>query len=480
MSEVLTKALPEKDTSEQSPEKPFGYRYVWLVLVICAIALGVAGWFGGALTFSGANFFFSLIEKQELHQPFGRYSTAPFQWPALLASSWTSDLAVLRGLFGLGYSLAPIGALLASWLVVRRRSPRLIIWPVVGISVVCFPGLLGLMLESPIVAEWAWPLILLTLLALDDLPTISAGVVVTVFVFFLSANSLALFLAVAVIAFLRAYREPASRTRLCGWGAFMVVAAPLEYFVRHSDFAAAPHKITAALLVKEFRDGYFPLPFAAYTLALIGCALLLYLRWSRNEPPPHLRFAPAALLGCSGIVLVVYAATSSAWWEASIAKDIILPLGVPFFALCVMDHLWAHRAVGPIPAGGREEYLIRAPAIFALAALLALGLSLWSVSWSGLMSAESGKLAAATTYCVPPSQVREVDNALDGRYTDELALDLETRTPAHVVLSGSGCRLLEQKGELVLFEFQLRARNGWFHFRSAGAGDHSKKHKHEK
>src|ERR1700722_1844478 len=377
---MLVTATTAADKSPGSPapisDEKSSYRHVWIFLVLSAVALAIAGWVGGAVTFSGANFFFSLIERQALHQPFGRYSTAPFQAPALFASSVTSSLAVLRHLFGLGYAVAPFGALLASWLVVRRRAPRLVIWPVIGITVVGFPGLLCLILESPIVAEWAWPLVLLALVGIDDDWTFAAGGVIAVFLFFCSANSLGVFLVVAAIALVRAAREPALRSRLLAFGVAMAIAAPVEYVVRNKDFTAGPHKVSAGLIWKEFRVGYFPLPFVAYVLAGCACALILYLRFSSKPASRVVGYLPAALMLLAGGCLVGYASVGAEWLGANTSKDLILLLELPLFAVGALDHLVAPKRQ-PQDSASREPEIRMAVVLVAGVALLAC-LASWS------------------------------------------------------------------------------------------------------
>jgi hypothetical protein len=441
------------------------YRYVWIFLVCSGLALGIAGWIGGALSFSGAEFFFALIEHQALHQPFGRYSTAPFQLPALIASSATSSVVVLRHLFGLGYAVAPFGALLVSWLVVRKRAPQLIVWPVIGITVVCLPGLLCLIQESPIVAEWAWPLLLLTLVALDNRWTLLAAVVLAVFVFFCSANSLGVFVVVAAAALVRAALQPATRRRLVPWGVAMLVAAPLEYGLRNSDFTAPAHKVSLSVVSQEFRVGYFPLPFIAYILAGCACAVILYLRFSSRHVPRIFGYLPTALVVGSGVCLVVYCSTAAGWHDASGPKDILLLLVLPLYVVAGFDQLFRSKKAANSDDSGAVQSDVRVPVVLVAGVTLLLCLGLWSASWSSLMNDASQKLSAATTYCVPVHAIQKPNTALASAYVSELAIDLQTRTPAHVLLDSAGCRVLHDKGVLEIFEFKSHVARGWFHFK---------------
>jgi len=453
-----------KETSPVTSPERFAYRHVWIFLDCSAVALAVAGWIGGALTFSGSNFFFALIERQNLHQPFGRYSTAPFQFPALVASSLTSNVAFLWHLFGLSYAVAPFGALLASWLIVRRRAPHLMVWPAIGITIICLPGLMGLNLESPIVGEWAWPLLLLTLVALDDRRTVGAAVVVSAFIFFCSANSLGVFVLVAVAALARAWMQPVARRRLVAWAVAMLVAAPLEYVVRHSDFSSPAHKVSADLIGHEFKVGYFPLPFIAYVLAGFACAVILYLRISPRQVPRFAGYVPAALVGLAGLCLVVYSSTDSAWRSASEPKDILLLLEIPLFAVACFDHLFSSSKSESRSQGPAVQSSVRVPVLLVAGVSLLACLGLWSASWSSLMNETSQKLSASTSYCISVRTLEEPNNALASAYTQELALVLQGRTPAHVPLGSSACRILRDDGILNVYEVKFPAVRGWFHF----------------
>jgi hypothetical protein len=466
MAAVTTTVTEQSgDTRLGAMQVRSSYRHVWIFLACSALALGIAGWIGGALSFSGSAFFFALIEHQALHQPFGRYSTAPFQLPALVASSVTNSLVVLRHLFGLGYAVAPFGALLVSWLVVRKRAPQLIVWPVIGITVVCLPGLLCLIQESPIVAEWAWPLLLLTLVALDNRWTVLVAVALAVFVFFCSANSLGVFLVVAAAALVRAAVQPAMRSRLLIWGVAMLVAAPLEYGLRNSDFTAPAHKVSLSVVSQEFRVGYFPLPFVAYVLAGCACAVILYLRFSSRRTPRIVGYLPAALVAGSGVCLVIYCSTAGGWHDASGPKDILLLLAVPLYAVAGFDQLF--RSTKAVRSGdpGAIQSDVRVPVVLVAGVTLLLCLGLWSASWSSLMNDASRKLSAAATYCVPVDTIHEPNTALASGYDPQLALDLQTRTPAHVLINSAGCRVLREKGVLQIFEFKSEVAKGWFHFR---------------
>jgi hypothetical protein len=454
---------------DQPARRP--YKYVWLFLLLSGIALAVSGWIGEALTFTGAKFFLYIVEDHALYQPFGRYSTAPFQWPTIFASSFTSDVAVLRHLFGLGYAVAPFLALLVSWVIVRRRAPGLMVWPAIGIIFVCFPGLLSTSLESPIVAEWAWPLILLTLVALDGGWTLLAAVVISAFLFFCSANSLGVFVVVAGIAIIRAFREQTLKTTLMVWAGIMIVAAVLERLVRHRDFTApiAGHKISLGLIESELSKGEFGPLLAAYLLALCACAVMLYLRFSTGPRNRLTEFIPAGLIALAGVCLVLYSASQRSWLSASNPKDIVILLELPLFAAAVVDHLLVWKSKGR-KSREPDEAAARNPILLVSGIVILLSLIIWSISWSSLMTYVTQRTRTAGSFCIPDSLVSKRHTALDSPYLPELVIDLQTRTPAHIAIDAAGCKLLHERGILRFpAGSTFRVEKGWFHFQTVAS-----------
>jgi hypothetical protein len=437
-------------------------------LVLAAIALVVMGLFGQALPFDGAEYFLHVVDLHHFTNYFQRYSGSPFEVPTLFLSGHTSNLALLRSIFGLSYAVAPFGALLASWLVVRRRNPGLMVWPVLGIGIVGLPGLLFPISESVIVAEWAWPLLLLTLVSLDGLSFI-AGIVFSAFLFFLAANSLVVFVAVAVVAVIRAVLQPTMRSRLIVWTALMLLAAIVRDVAFHQDFAA--HPTSLSLLGSEFQKGEFGLPFVAYLLAGAAGVLLLVVRQGRLDLTGWMEQLPTILIVLAGICVAVYASQGALWYRANLDRDVMVLLELPFLALAVIDQLM------PAPAQAREaergrgrELGIRGPMILVTGVALVISLGLWSASWSGQISLLRRQLAAATTYCVSPASVAAVlpsavesnANGEPNPFREELAIEYQTRTPAHIVISATDCRLLTSEKQLVLFDFNASTVGTWF------------------
>jgi len=456
--------IPEVQSA--SEPRHGAYHHMWVFFVLSALGLALAGWFGEALTFSGSNYFLHVVDLQALWHPLQRYASAPLQLPTLLASGVTSNVAVLRKLWGLSYMFAPFSALVVSWLVVRRRAPRLMVWPAIAVSIVCFPTLLSPISESAIVTEWAWPLVMLTLVGLDGPWSIAAAVLVSAFLMFMAANALFVFILVAAIAVGRAFSQPAVKRRLIVWAIAMVVAAWLRYFALNEDFAARAHKISLDIVARDIRASYLGWPLAAYLLAVAACACLLYLRIGKARGGRLLTFLPACLLLLAGIALTVYVLQGHSWQRANHARDVVLLFEIPLIAIAAVDHLYAQRhAVAGVAR--RTEEAARLPVVLTCGIVIFACLGLWSARWSDLTSDVTSKLQAASSYCVSPSAVSRGRTDLDRTYLGNLAVDLQSRTPAHVVINPKGCRLLRDTGVLDLFDFHHHVANGWFHFSSA-------------
>jgi hypothetical protein len=465
---VVSGRIPE--VGIEAPEKRSPYRHVWIFFVLAALGFAAAGWFGEALPYDGAHYFLLVLEFQALWHPLQRYSSAPFEYPTLLASSFTNSLSVLRHIFGLSYAVAPFGALVASWLAVRKRAPRFMVWPALGIALAAFPGLLFPISESVIVAEWAWPLILLTMVSIDGGWSLFAAVLVSAFLLFLAANSLLIFVVVAVTAGIRAAREPASRWRMGSWAAAMLIVSAVRYFVLRADFSTNYHGITLKQIEQWSTKSYLGYPLAAYLLAICVCAVLLYLRHAHKPTHRFMQYLPTAFVAIAGLCLAVYSSTPSAWRDFNLARDITLLFQIPLFVIATIDHFVKPRsrtANAALPPG---EATARVSVLLTCGLVLLLCLGLWSASWSGLTGDLVSRLDKATTYCVAPSSVTKSRTAFTSEYIlGTLAIDLQGRTPAHVVISAPECRLLQDRGIVELPHFEAQADNGWFHFSTGSA-----------
>jgi hypothetical protein len=173
--------------------------------------------------------------------------------------------------------------------------------------------------------------------------------------------------------------------------------------------------------------------------------------------------APAVFTALAGLCLVLYAGSAALWSHADSSRDIVLVLELPFFVLAIIDQRMRVRS----PQGDLDTAKSRGPVIVVAGMSLLLALVFFSVSWSGLTRALGRSLTAATTYCVPESEVTEHGNELSNPYISSLALDIQTRTPMHVVTDPADCKLLHT-GYLHTLDIGVEVSGGWFHIGTSG------------
>jgi len=177
-----------------------------LLLILAAYLL--AALVGLPLFGDGGYYFFKLAADTSLLVPNLRYTAVLPQLPGLAAASLTTDPLLLRHVFSLSYQSLPWLSLGACWLLVRRRMPRLMLLPLLSLSVILvnFSAVSELLSGLYLV----WPLVLAMAL-------IPARPWVRVYAFFsaplllgLHPMAFVLAFALALAALINAWREPAS------------------------------------------------------------------------------------------------------------------------------------------------------------------------------------------------------------------------------------------------------------------------------
>src|SRR4029453_10473450 len=80
--------------------------------------------------------------------------------PLVWLSHHTTNLHALQLALGLPFCLAPVVGLLASWWMVRRHAPWLIIWAIFGIAAAPLPGQIFVINDSIFQQHLFWPVFL--------------------------------------------------------------------------------------------------------------------------------------------------------------------------------------------------------------------------------------------------------------------------------------------------------------------------------
>jgi hypothetical protein len=127
------------------------------VLLIC-LAYVLAALVGLPFFGDGAHYLFRLRMDTVPYLPDLRFAAVPMQLPAYLASQLGADVLTTRHLFAFGQVLLPVASVIACWLIVRRRAPRLMLFPALALllSQINFSSVSELLAMQYV----AWPLVL--------------------------------------------------------------------------------------------------------------------------------------------------------------------------------------------------------------------------------------------------------------------------------------------------------------------------------
>jgi hypothetical protein len=506
-----------KLVAEEQSARPGAATAVHVALALFAVGIAISAWLEAGLAWDGSFYLAKVLQFQQPHVPFQRYSSEVFQWPVLFVGWYTRDLSVLRHVYAIALAVVPLTSLVASWWVTRKRAPWLMVWPILGIGLVVLPGMLFQVNESMMVAELTWPLLLLTLVWLDRRSIVFACLLVA-FMMFLAAMAALAFVVVAAAALAKAVFVRERRWVSLSWSAALVAMAFVRYLALPADFTARSHQVSLGSLRYAFDVAERGWPLAACVLAWVAGALLLALpaltrRWGSSLPGwavPVVRALPVALTTVAGLALVRWATDPRVWEPAASTFNVLaLLLQVPLLAMGTLEvvsrsrrapvRLPAPRQGVPGDVPGRVPGGVRGGVAVMAAATFAVVLSSNSWTWSNAVAGMKRRVQTARTVCVAPADAVAGQPLLNGWYLGSLALvSSPTRRPWHVVLPASGCTRLRKKGELELggpstgTEFAVHtvwSKGGWFSFKhlthelssaSHAAGHAPKKHGHRR
>ncbi len=440
---------PSRRPGSLSPES-HGRGATHLAIALVAIGIIAAAWLEAGLAFDGSSYLARALEARAPHVPFQRYSSEVLQYPVLIVGWYTENLDVLRHVYAATLALVPLVAVGMSWLVVRHRSPGLMVWPVLGIGLVVLPGLLYQVSESVMVAELIWPLLLLVLIG-SDLREMTGACVLAAFVLFLSASAALAFVVLAVIAGVKAACLRHGRGSAAAMAAVFMVLAAIRLVLLRADVVARSHELSGSTLLRYFDAAERGWPFAAVLAA--WCAGLA-VTWSRilaqrglaKQAAAARLFAPTlALLG--GLFLLRWALEPGVWPLGVLdARDLVLPLELPLVALAAFDHLRRGQNEGQAAIGRT-----RAGVMIMASATVATVLTMTSASWSSAVSTLAQRVNRSSAACVTPAALARKEPLLQGWWLGTLVVvEAPSRRLSHAALPLSGCRLLARRDLLQL------------------------------
>ena len=363
-------------------------RVVHVLLFLLTLTALAVCWSGLPMIWDGAYQFAATVYFQEPYVYLTRFHTWALWQPLMLLSRHTEDFALLSFAFGLPFCLAPALSLAASWWMVRRHAPGLMLWAVFGVCAAGAPGQVFIINDSMWQQTLIWPVLLgalvpttrmqraaLALLGICQLPH-QAGV---------------LLLGVAFIAALLV-RPRESGTRGDWRVKIALLALLLALAVAKAVWTSVPgsahydsyaaQQATWSAAAQMWREGVAGMPLLGLA-CMWAAGGLAASRGGRAMP-----FA-VALAAVAGVVWLGWNAAPERWSSAIHYRRWVVPLALPFFALAVIE---ARRRA---PAPDRSALAATVATVFALVLLMQ------AATWHSLTTRLVAAMDAPPTVLVP-------------------------------------------------------------------------------
>ena len=341
------------------------------ILAIAALALagGLACVWDLALIWDGGAQFCSTLFHGRGYAYSARFFSAILWAPVIWAAHFTSDLALLRALYGLPLCLAPALSAALSWWMVARSRPALFPWALMGICAASLPVQVFVINESIFQLNVFWPVFLGLLVPLNFARRI---VIAALLVFQFSHPQGLLLLAGATIALAALRDDPQSRRRAIFMAALTALCAARVLFFSDPE-AAQQARIGKAWAL--FQQGMLGWPLA-------GGICLGIAAWTRSD-----RLAKW-LLCLAAALWIWWAIEPARWVKAMDARRYVILFAAPFF-------FGAWRALR-VPAS--PEMPRRA---LCVALIFACTFSLQANGWRGVMARVIAQVEADPRRVIP-------------------------------------------------------------------------------
>jgi hypothetical protein len=356
------------------------------------------------------------------------------QAPMVVLRGFVEDPMLLGAVFGIGYALIPALALLASWLIVRRTRPELIIWPLMSIGLVSLPGAALLQSEALHVASLVWP----CLLAVATGQTRRhVWIVVTAAGAMAIAHPLAVPLFAVLAGVAVANREGGSRGErgiVASAFALLTILVAARYLLGATPYEA--EAISIERLGWQFRASVAGAPLVVIG-AVYAIGMLIVLR--RMVPTRLALIASLAAVTAGGVAMAAWAASGVSWERALAYRGWVVILVAPLILGAAVSALR-----GPDHRPSLRRVLAPAIGTVTLVVLLVQG-----GTWQGTLRRLAADLDASPPGCVDVATLPWVATTpLDHWGLTSLSLVVEGRAPGRMIAHGAACDDLDTVGGL--------------------------------
>lgn len=440
---------------------------------VMAIGLVFAALCGAALSWDGSGYLFETLDKQVPFVPNGRLITVPLLLPVLLVSHVTANPDVLQAIFGVTYAAIPLGALAASWWVVRDGARSLFVWAALAIGLGMLPGQFFFVAEANIALQLFWP-ILLALLTGGRKTHVPLVVALSVAVLFSHPYAIGLFALAAVVALAVGLRHRGAYRRMRWWalgfGALAVLA--LVAFLRSSYDT---QQVSSGGLVWSLDVSTIGPPLVALVCALVVATAVFaapFAAWrGKDRLTLVLRVVEGAGIVAVAVVLALWARDPHLWQWANKFTYPALFASLCFMALAVFEGLvYASDAPHDVNHAVELDWRHRTRTIQAAALVFSLVLCIQGAAWFTLTDRLRETIAQSPWGCVSMAPLGWLQHTPLNQFdTPDQSLLLQGRVPQKVVLNGNGCGDATFSTGVSLNQYSVRQWDkGWFDLRPLG------------
>ncbi len=435
---------------------------LFFILIIAAFV--VTALVGGALSWDGSYFLFSALDTGAPFAPHGRWINAIAQYPTLWLSRVTSDTNLLMATFGLAYALFPICSLISAWLIVRDESPELFIWIALGATFGLVVGQFSLTTEALIAVHLTWPLAAVVMVPARR-SHIPAIIIFSLLLIFSHPTAIALFVMLAVMAFVIGARFVAQRRSKWSLAAvFSLLCGIVLVRFLLTRTAYENEQLSVARLEQAYATSLAGVATLALGLVMIA-GLALFIAPLVGERR-FLRFGLygielVCLLGATTL-LILRAALPQLWTGTLDLRTWALFISVPFFGALLLERMisttrtrarhtreWPHRS---------NSLLLVGISFFAIMATQ-------SVIWQQMTTTLTRELVQSRFNCVSITSLPWIERTpLNHWSTTTYSLLLQGRAPERVIQGWETCTTSDFTSGVAIAPWEQPDAhgNGWF------------------
>jgi len=436
-------------------------RAIQIFFFVVLLAFAVAALAGAPLAWDGSFYLFSALDTQWPFVPHGRTINVALQLPVVAASHLTQNFTILRLIFCVCYVSVPAVGLVASWLICRKRSPSLFVWPALSCCLAMLPGLFSFSAAEAMMSAWLlWPVFLAALIGVRrvHLPLVALLALAA----FLTHPIAAVFLGFsAAIAAVASLTSPSPRKQRLTGALVLGLLAVGKMLVPLSEYEKG--RLSTELLLESFRTAVFGLPLVALAFDLIAAGCLLKLASDRSTlgKVSKVEYVAVGAIAAAGLCLVPWALSASHWAWALAYRFWTVPITLTFMAAASVEALYftSHSS--------DDESLLqsgRLPVLLTISGIFLTVLSVQSIVWARLTDRLRRTVNETPSGCIPRSALSWARRTpLDHWSIAPYAIDIQGRKPNTLVLDRNGCREFATTGKVRLSQWLLRSRHGgWF------------------